>query len=153
MRQPQTEIAMVLTRQQTSGQRIVYFAADIDRCYARQHLPDHGDLLANAVKWAVNDQLPLIVEGPGYLDCHLYQQENRLILHIVNLSGCTAWPTYVEEHVPVGPIRVALHLNPESIARSAKLCVAGGKIDLVTRQGWARFELASIGTHEMVILE
>jgi hypothetical protein len=153
MRHPKTEIATVLTRPYRTGQRIVYFAADIDRCYARQHLPDHGDLLANAVRWAVHDRLPLTVEGPGYLDCHLFKQAHRLILHIVNLSGCTAWPGYVEEHISVGPIQVAIRLSAETLPASARLCVKGQAIDLVINRGWARFELASIGSHEMVVIE
>ena len=31
--------------------------------YAREHLPDHSRLLANVVRWAVQDDIPLSVDG------------------------------------------------------------------------------------------
>jgi len=34
--------------------------------------------------------MQLSVEGPGPIDCHLYQQPGRLILHLVNLTGAGA---------------------------------------------------------------
>ncbi len=61
--------------------------ADIDRRYERQHLPDHGDLLANIVRWAAADAIPIEVRGPGLIDCHLYTQAGRFILHLVNLTN------------------------------------------------------------------
>ncbi len=38
---------------------------DLDRCYAKMHLPDHGDLPANIVRWASHAVAPITVEGPG----------------------------------------------------------------------------------------
>ena len=37
--------------------RIAYLPADLDRRYARDNLPDHGDLLANLVRWAAGEAL------------------------------------------------------------------------------------------------
>ena len=84
-----------------NGARIVYFAADIDRCYGRDRLPDHGKLLSDAVLWTLGGKQLLTVEGDGYIDVNLYTQQyrtesadsgtlckNRLILHLTNLSGC-----------------------------------------------------------------
>ena len=41
--------------------------------FRRDNLPDHGNLLANLVPLAGGD-IPLAVEGPGLIDCHLYRQ-------------------------------------------------------------------------------
>ena len=103
MRQPRTSIPAIILRG-----RCAYLPADIDRCYGRGNLPDHGDLLAGILRWAVGDEPCLEVVGPGTLDCHLYRQRERHILHIINLSGCSPWPGYVEEHLPVGPLEIRL---------------------------------------------
>ena len=58
---------------------VAYLAADLDRRYARDNLPDHGNLLANLVRWAARDDLSLMVEGPGLIDCHFYRQPGRAI--------------------------------------------------------------------------
>ena len=51
MRQPKTDIpGLVLSEHGAS--RVAYMPADIDRRYAREHLPDHARLIANVVRWA-----------------------------------------------------------------------------------------------------
>ena len=151
MREPRTDIPAIVVREHPAGGRIVYFAADLDRCYGRQHLPDHGDLLANAVRWAARDTLPLIVEGPGYLDCHLYRQEQRRILHIVNLSACRAWPGYVEDVLPVGPVRVAVRLDDGFAPHHAALRVNGQTLPVHIADGWAAVEIPAVADHEMIV--
>jgi putative glycosyl hydrolase-like family 6 (GHL6) protein len=153
MREPQTDLPVVTVREHPAGGRIVYLAADIDRCYGRQQLPDHGDLLANAVRWAARGCLPLDVAGPGYLDCHLYQQSNRLILHIVNLSGCRAWPGYVEEHLPVGPVTVKVKLAPGFEPSEARLRVSGQTAGLKLSDDSAIIRIPTIHDHELLVLE
>ena len=80
-----------------TSSRVAFLPADLDRRFARDNLPDHGDLLANLVRWVAQDNLPLAVEGPGLIDCHLYRQPGRLILHLVNLSNAGTWRQPVHE--------------------------------------------------------
>ena len=50
MRQPTSDIpGLVLSEHGRS--RVAYMPADIDRRYAREHLPDHARLIANIVRW------------------------------------------------------------------------------------------------------
>jgi hypothetical protein len=153
MRVPRTEIPGLVIRQQGSA-RIAYLPADLDRRYEQGNIPDHGDLLANLVRWAAGDSLPLGVQGPGLIDCHLYRQPGRLILHLVNLTSAGTWRIPVEELIPVGPLSVRLKL-PEGVAgKRLLLAVAGGTATPVRRQnGWAQFEVKSILDHEVAILE
>ena len=76
MRVPRTDIPAIILPAASKG-RIAYMPADLDRRYARDNLPDHGDLLANLVRWAAGDTIPLAVHGPGLVDCHLYRQQTR----------------------------------------------------------------------------
>ena len=153
MRQPRSETPAIIAREQGPQRgRVVYFAADVDRRHARQGLPDHGDLLANAIRWAARDRQPLRVEGPGYLDCHVYRQGGRFIVHIVNLSGANQWPGYREEYLPVGPIRVSL-AAPEGLgASTVRLTVAGIDVKAFRSDGRIEFEVPNIADHEMVII-
>ncbi len=151
MRQPSTDIPAIVAQERPEGGRILYLAADVDRVYGARRLPDHGRLLANAARWAAGGS-PLCVQGPGYLACTLYRQEGRLILHIVNLSGANEWPAYVEEHLPVGPLRVAVRCDAAAPTR-ALLRVAGGEAALQVAEGWARIELERVVDHELVVFE
>ena len=153
MRVRRTEIPGLVIREQ-SGARIAYLPADIDRRYEQGNIPDHGDLLANLVRWAAKDSLPLEVQGPGLIDCHLYRQPGRLVLHMVNLTSAGTWRTPVEELIPVGSLSVRVKL-PEGVAgKRLLLAVSGGSATPVRRQGgWAQFEVKSILDHEVAVLE
>ncbi len=109
------------------------------------------------MRWAANDRIPLRVDGTGLLDCHLYRQDeagaSRLILHLVNLSHPGAWRAPLHELMDAGPFEVAVRLSaamPNAVAR----CLVAEQVLPVRVDGdWARFEVASITDHEVVVIE
>lgn len=150
MRTPRTAIPALVLQEAT---RRAYLAADLDRRFARDNLPDHGDLLANLIRWAARDQVPVEVRGPGLLDCHLYRQQDRLILHIINLTSTGAWRAPVHELIPVGPLQIRFRL-PEGVqGHRARLLVSRGDAAVSRQGGWAAVEVASIAEHEAIVLE
>ena len=151
MRQPKTEIPGLVLNTRAGG-RVAFLPADLDRRYARDNLPDHGRLLANIVRWAANHRIPLMVNGPGLIDCHLYLQQQRLILHLVNLTSTGTWRQPVDELIPVGPIGVSVKL-PEGVrSRRGRLLVSGKKTSAAISAGWFCFEIKSILDHEVVVI-
>ena len=126
MREPRTTIPGLVISDSRPG-RVVFLPADIDRRFAIDHLPDHGDLLANLVRWAARGDLPLEVRGRGLIDCELYRQPGRLILHLVNLTSAGAWRPPVDELIPVGPFQIRVRL-PEGVRPTTmKRLVSGAK--------------------------
>lgn len=152
MRATHTDIPIILAGEHPSGGRILYFAGDIDRCYGRASLPDHGDLLANAIYWAADDDVPLKVEGPGYLDCKLYRQEGRLILHLVNLSGYNLYQGYAEEYLPVGPISVFFKANGFTPG-CVYMKVSDREINYKMDGSWLKIDIETLVDHELIVLE
>ena len=152
MRQPTSSLPGLVVREHSGGGRVAYLAADLDRCYGRDNLPDHGQLLANVVRWAARDAIPIQVEGAGLVDCHLYQQAGRLILHLVNLTNDGAWRQPVHELIPVGPFAVKVKLTDGVSGTSARLLVAESSAACVVADGWATFEVPRILDHEVVVL-
>jgi hypothetical protein len=152
MRVPRTTIPGLIVREKGDA-RIAYLAADIDRRFQQGNIPDHGDLLANLVHWAAKNNVPLQVQGPGLIDCHLYQQENRLILHVVNLTNTGAWRIPTEELIPVGPLKVKVKLLEGMAGNRARMTVSGSAVALQRENGWAHFQINSVLDHEMVVLE
>jgi len=108
MRQPDTRIPGLVCRE-IGGARVAWLPADIDRRFARDQLPDHGDLLAQQVRWCLRDDLPFELDAPGLIDCRLHRTlSGDGVLHLVNLNNPNAWRTPVQETVPTGPLRVRL---------------------------------------------
>jgi hypothetical protein len=152
MQQPASALPAVVLNELPGGGRVAYFAADLDRCFGRDYLPDHASLLANAVRWAARDRIPLQVDGPGLIDCHLYEQPGRLIVHLVNLTNPGAWRPPVHELVRVGPLRVRVQVPEGVVGRSAHLLVAGETPTLSVNQGWAELDVDAILDHEVIVV-
>jgi hypothetical protein len=152
MREPKTDIPGLILNTTVRGGRIAFLPADLDRRFGRDNLPDHGNLLANLVRWAARDNLPLAVEGPGLIDCHLYRQPGRVILHLVNLTSAGTWRQPVHEFIPVGPLRVRIKLPEDVRGKSLRLLVSGRKRSVAVAKGWGRFELDSLLDHEVAVL-
>jgi hypothetical protein len=153
MREPRTTIPGLIIRTTRQGGRVAYLPADLDRRFGRDHLPDHGNLLANLVRWASGDTLPLTVRGPGLIDCHLYRQKARLVLHLVNLSSTGMGRGPVEELLPVGPLHVRVRLPDGVRIGGVKLLVSGQKLSPTVEKGEAVVQLPSLLDHEVVVLE
>jgi putative glycosyl hydrolase-like family 6 (GHL6) protein len=152
-RHTKTDIPGLVLREGPGSGRVAYLAADLDRRYARDHFPDIGHLLASLVRWTARDDIPLSVEGPGMIDCHLYRQPGRVVLHLVNLTSEAAGRGPVDELLPVGPLRVRVRLPPGVSGRALRLLVSGRRTALEVRDGWAGFPLESIADHEVAVIE
>jgi hypothetical protein len=152
-RRMKTDIPGLVVSERPGSGRVAYLAADLDRRYARDNLSDVGNLLANLVRWTAGDEIPLSVEGPGLIDCHLYRQPARLILHCVNLTNEGTWRGPVDELIPIGPVRVRVRLPDDVRGRRVRLLVSSQKPALKTADGWVSFDLDSILDHEVAVIE
>jgi hypothetical protein len=148
----QTNIAQVYVRQVGEG-RVVYFPWDVDRSFWEVLCVDHGKLLTNAVDWATNENRPVTVTGPGVLDVTVWQQQNSMTVHLVNLTNPMMMKGPVRELIPVGEQIVRLQLpNDKQVAR-VHLLRAGITPDLQIEPGAITVRVPSILEHEVVAVD
>ena len=152
MRETDSKIPGLVVSDHAAGGKVAYLAADLDRRYMRDLLPDHGNLLANLVRWAGGQSLPVSVQGPGLIDVHLYQQQGRLVLHLVNLTSAATWRAPLDELIPVGPLGVRVRLPQGVAGRSATMLVSGGSPAVSRSGGFAEFEVKTVLDHEVVVI-
>lgn len=150
-----------------SGAKVVYFAADIDRCYGRNRLPDHRLLLANAVRYAMTADLPVHVEGNGYIDLSIYEQNiaktedlctktdsfcgKRRILHMNNLSGADVFG-YCHRILPVYDFTVTMPANGNDTAH-IKYLVSGKCAEIAAVDDEFVIPVEKIEDHEVLVIE
>lgn len=152
MREPETDIPGLIINTLPNGGRVAFMPADIDRQFARYNLPDHGNLLANIIRWTSKNDIPLAVEGPGLIDCNLYHQPGRMILHLTNLTSAGTWRQPVHEFIPVGPVAVRAKLPDDVKGRHLNMLVSGQSSSPAAKDGWIRFEIKTILNHEVVVI-
>jgi type 1 glutamine amidotransferase len=151
-RETKTDIPGVLARSFGSG-RVVYFPWDIDRTFWEVMNSDHGILLANAVRWAANEEQPLRVEGPGLLDVALWQQRSSVTAHLVNLSNPMMLKGPIREILPIGPQRVRIELPAGATPREVRFLVGGVAAQWRQTGAWMETTTPPIALHEVIAVE
>jgi Hypothetical glycosyl hydrolase 6/Beta-galactosidase trimerisation domain len=138
---------------ESGASRTVYFPMDLDRTFWEVMLEDHGRLLANAVRWAMNEPQPIEVKGPGLLDITLWRQSKALVAHLVNFTNPMMMKGPMRELTPVGAQRVRLRLPDAAGRATGRLLVAGTAAPLRISNGWAELTVPSVLDHEVVVVE
>lgn len=152
MREPKTDIPGLILRSTPKGGNVVFVPADFDRQFGRSNLPDHGNLLANIIRWSAKGNLSLTVEGAGLIDCHLYEQSGTMILHIINLTNASTWRQPLDEFIAIGPLKVTVKLTASVSGKEILSLVSRKKIPATVANGFVHFEVASILDHEVVVI-
>ncbi len=152
MREPKTDIPGLVLRTGKNDARIAYLAADLDRRFSRDNLPDHGDLLANVVRWTAHDDIPLQVDGRGLIDCRLYHQSGRLVLHVVNLTSAGTWRTPVHELIPIGPLQIRVRPPDDVAGTTVRSLVTGTSLPTTVRDGWCGFRIDTLMDHDVLVV-
>lgn len=112
----ESEIGGIYAGEICGGARVVYLAADIDRCYGKYLLPDHRRLLCSTVQWAAGKREAVCVETKGDVCCNVYAQEGRWLIHLVNLTG---------DGVPLGTLEHTIAIQDVLVTVNCSDTVAG----------------------------
>jgi len=132
--------------------KVAFLPADLDRRYGMDPLPDHATVLGNLLRWAAGDNVPVKVEGQGFIGSYLYRQDNRLILHLLNGTATDTGQEIISEYFPVGPLKVTLQLPDGVKAQNLKFLVAEKE---VRSQGTktVEFQVDQLVDHEVIVIE
>jgi hypothetical protein len=152
VRDTATTIPGVMIHSSGSG-RVVYFPWDIDRTFWEIMCPEHGIVLANAVRWAASEEQPLRVDGPGVLDVALWKQQSSVTVHLVNLTNPMMMKGPLREILPIGPQKVRVKLPDGAHARSVRFLVGEAKPQWRQNGAWIETTTPPIGLHEVVAID
>ncbi|MDQ3652362.1 MAG: beta-galactosidase trimerization domain-containing protein [Acidobacteriota bacterium] len=151
-RTPKTNIPEVYLRE-LGKHRVVYFPWDIDRTFWEVMSTDHGRLLRNAVEWAMNEDQPITVTGPGMLDVTVWRQKESMTVHLVNLTNPMMMKGPLREFIPTPAQQVRVRLPKGRQAKKVQLLVSGQPVRVEESGDYLNFTVASILDHEVVAID
>jgi hypothetical protein len=131
----------------------VYFPWDIDRVFWEVLSVDHGRLLANAVRWAANEEGPVTVSGPGLVDVTIWRQKQSLTVHLVNLTNPMMIKGPLRELLPLGAQQVRVKLPAGTKPVKVTLLVAEQVPHADESSGYLEVTVPSILDHEVVAID
>lgn len=155
MREPRTDLPAIAVRDGGlgGGGKLVWFAADLDRCYARDGSFEHARLIGNAVRWMLDGRAAVELRGTqGFVTPALYEQRNRTILHLNNRLITAKVPGRQNELVAVGPVGVRLPRRGRA-ALGVALRVRGETVRPELDGDWISFEVGPVPDHEVAVVD
>ena len=151
-----TSIPVVVRRTHGAG-RVVYFCNETERLFYTYAFPDWGRVLANAVRWAVNEPPPMEVDAPDYVEVTFVAQTRRRLVHLVNLPlgkpVNTGWRHIGRNLVPVEHIAVRVRLDAKQALREARLASTEEILPVRTHGAFVEVVVPRLDDHEIVVFE
>jgi hypothetical protein len=151
-RQPDTDVRELYLRETGKG-RVVYIPWDVDRTFWNILNVDHGMLLRNAFKWALNEDPPVSVEGEGILDITAWQQAKSMTVHLVNFTNPMMMKGPFRELLPVGDQVVTIKMPTGSKVGNVKLLVSGKVPPYDFTNGSLKLKITRILDHEVIAVD
>ena len=133
--------------------KVAFLPADLDTRSMLEGLPDHQRLLGNLLRWAVADNVPLTIEGTGYIGAYLYRQPSRLVLQLINGTGVDNGDLMTDQYYPVDSLKVAVKIPGDLKPKNLRFQVSGRVILATVAAGSVKFEIPRLVDHELVVIE
>ena len=133
----------------TGNSRIAYFPGDIDRSYWQIMSTDHLKLLQNTIRWALNEEPVVEVEGPGVIDVTAWRQKDSMTVHLVNLTNPMMMKGPFCEFIPVDAqvrIKILKGIKPKEV----RLLIKGTKPEYKNKNGYINLDVAQIMDCEII---
>lgn len=146
-----TRLGGVFAGHYKDDSRVVYLAADIDRCYGKYGILDHRKLLADAVLWASKEAPAARVLGDGEFCVSVYGKGVKILIHIVNLTGCRTMPGTLEKAVKVYDLKAEV-LCEKEVSKVYSL-VEERSYEFAMRDKKAVIHIPMLNEHEFLVLE
>ena len=151
-RQPDTNIREIYLREKGNG-RVAYIPWDIDRTFWNILNVDHGKLLHNVFRWALNEELPVEVEGPGILDITTWKQKDSITVHLVNFTNPMMMKGPFRELLPLDEQEITIKIPEGYQVKNVKLLVSGKTPKYELADLRLKLNVQSILDHEVIAID
>jgi hypothetical protein len=148
--QKSNEPAMIIREKGKS--RLVYFPTDIDKSVWSTSSADLSQLIQQSVKWLVNDDAVVTIEGEGNIEIFAWETEPGFALHILNYNNPNMTRASVRQFYPIAAQKVTMKL-PDA-TRIARAELIRSETPLIFKQTGNRIEftIPSIKDFEVAVL-
>lgn len=142
--------AAVIAREHAGGGRTVYVPWNIGGIFWEVFAGDHGKLIANMVRWALNKRPDVEVTGRAVLDLSVRESKTGIAIVLNNISNPMMMKGPIREVYPAGRQELSIAIPPGKSFGKAELLVAGGEAETKIADGRVIVVVPGIETLEVV---
>ena len=143
-----TDIRELYLREVGKG-RVAYFNGDIDRAFWQILSVDHGKLLKNTIRWALNEEPMISVKAPGVMDVTTWRQERSMTVHLVNLTNPMMMKGPFRELIPLDA-EVQIRIPANTKVTAVNLLLRKQKVNQDVSNGILAVSIPKIEDHEII---
>jgi hypothetical protein len=133
----------------TGKGRVAYFPGDIDRSFWQVMCADHGRLLGNTIRWALNEKPFVEVKGAGVIDVTAWRQKDSMTVHLVNLTNPMMMKGPFRELLPVS-VEATVKIPDNLKVYGVHLLVSGQEAQFKTEDNKISLSIPRILDHEII---
>lgn len=148
---PTTNQPAVIVREHNAS-RLVYFPSDIERTMWRSGNTDLSRLLQNSIKWIVNGEAPVRVDGDGLIETFAWETNAGFALHLLNYTNPNAHKGWIREFYSIGEQRVTMTLPSGRKVSRVELLRAERDVPWVQKGGRVEFTIPGVLDYEVAAL-
>jgi len=134
---------------QAGSARVAYFPWDIERTFWQYMSPDHGRLLANTIRWVLNEEPIVTVSAPGLVETTAWRQDRSMAVHLVNLTNPMMMKGPFRELIPVAAT-VSIKIPENVRVGGVKLLMSGQQPEHSMANGRLTVHVPQILDHEII---
>jgi hypothetical protein len=147
-----TDIKSVVARD--NGQsKLVYLAEDIEATYWRTGGDDLGELVTNALRWMIGDNMPLKAGGSGLVETYGWETEAGYAVHLINYTNPNFRTAGSRHAYSVGDQQVRLVLPDNKPIKNATLLHSGRPLAFRQTGNVVEFTIPNLVDYEAAGLE
>jgi hypothetical protein len=148
---PDTDIREVYLKESGKG-RIAYIPWDVDSSFWKFMSLDHSKLLNNTIRWALNEEPIVKVNGPGLIEVTAWRQKKSMTIHLVNFTNPMMMKGPFRELIPVkADLQVKIPLNTK--ITGVHLLLGEQKTEYTIKNEYLTISVPQILDHEIVAID
>ena len=113
---------------------------------------DHGKLLNNTIRWALNEEPIVTVKAPGLVETTVWRQAESMTVHLVNLTNPMMMKGPFRELIPIDA-EVSIKIPANKKVTGVQLPVSERTPKFTIEEGRVILTVHQIMDHEIVALD
>ncbi|HTZ75424.1 MAG TPA: alpha-amylase family protein [Candidatus Aquilonibacter sp.] len=146
-----TDEPAVVVRE-SGNSRLVYFPGDVDRTAWRSGNTDLMRLIQNSVRWLVNGESPVKIEGEGLVETFAWETQAGFALHVLNYTNPNAHKGWIKSFSPIGAQKVQMQAPRGRRVSRVELLKAGKNVAFTQRGEQVDFVIPRVEDYEVAAL-
>jgi len=145
-----TEPAVVI--RENGKSRTIYFPGDVERTMWKSGHTDLTHLLQNSIRWLLDGDAPVAIEGKGVIESFAWQTERGFAVHVLNYTNPAMHRGWIREFFPIGEQKVRMRLPNGAKPTRVELLRAESDVPFRVSGGHLEFVIPKVEDYEIAAI-